>query len=1035
MITIGMLVKEDFSTRFSKISIKVIFVNKMNITFVSALYNIDNNTNSEKLLQDYEKLASSNLKLILFTDSSFKFLEKENVKIVEIPLNEVVIYSKIMKEKLLLPSKRNAEKDTQEYMALMNSKVEFLLKALEFVDTEYVGWIDAGINKIFSTSNIFNKISKYQIKDLDKILIPGAYQRQLSFNDLVEGVWWVFLGGFFILPKILINRFYNISLESINEFINKRRLAWEVNVWVDIASKHDIFEWYKADHNDTIVDVPLKFLDFDPSDINFVIKQIVEARTSGNYLHSYNLSKNVLKREKDPFSKINLELAASCLPLQKYDEGRLACERYLESSGPANVKNMILGIISSYITQPIKHESNKKIEYKLPNGYFPSSPSIIQTENGLLCNMRAVNYTIRPNGSYDIRDANNVVRTKNFLLSLTQDFDVIKDREISDNLHKLEPRFPSHIKGLEDMRIFTYKNQNYFFATCCETLNFFCPRIVFGSFNSDGEIIFIQALKIPNNDNNTCEKNWLPFVWDDEICLIYKISPLTIYSINYPEGFELKLKLQRDSSNDYEFRGSAPPIPYENGWLLTIHQVHYSTPRKYYHRFLWYNKDFTERKYSELFVFEKPQIEYNLSIVHINDKIIMGYSINDGSSQIMSISQDQLKNMLTFSHYLTNNHIDTFPDLIPARKSEGKKICLCMIVKNESKIIERCLQSCLPILDYISICDTGSTDNTVEIINNFCIKNGIPGKVHNHTWKNFGHNRTLSYQAAKEAFPDADYCLLIDADMCLKVLPDFDKSKLTAGNYLVAQLGGTLYYFNTRLINTKYNWKCVGVTHEYWSAEDSSCVTQQLLSLEMMDLGDGGCKADKFERDIRLLTQGLIDEPNNSRYMFYLAQSYHDIGEFKKAIKAYRRRIKAGGWYEEVYYSYYRIAKCKEGLKKNWSEIEQAYLDAHKYLPSRMEPLYEIGKYYQENEKYKDAYKWLKEACKIPFPQNQILFIFKDIYEFRVWDSLGISAYYVGEYQESINACIKALKSSYCGHNTERIKNNMRFSINKLKKL
>ena len=245
-----------------------------------------------------------------------------------------------------------------------------------------------------------------------------------------------------------------------------------------------------------------------------------------------------------------------------------------------------------------------------------------------------------------------------------------------------------------------------------------------------------------------------------------------------------------------------------------------------------------------------------------------------------------------------------------------------MIVKNESKIIERCLSSCLPILDYICICDTGSTDNTVELIENFCKKNNIPGKVHHHAWKNFGHNRTLSYQAAKETFPDADYCLLIDADMQLEVKPDFDKSKLTAGAYSVAQQGGTLYYFNTRLLGTQYDWKCVGVTHEYWSPQDNSCRNENLLSLRMPDHGDGNCKSDKFERDIRLLKQGLIDEPNNERYMFYLAQSYHDIGEYKEAIKWYRKRIAKGGWQEENYYSYYRIARCKLGLNRNWTEIE-----------------------------------------------------------------------------------------------------------------
>jgi tetratricopeptide (TPR) repeat protein len=152
------------------------------------------------------------------------------------------------------------------------------------------------------------------------------------------------------------------------------------------------------------------------------------------------------------------------------------------------------------------------------------------------------------------------------------------------------------------------------------------------------------------------------------------------------------------------------------------------------------------------------------------------------------------------------------------------------------------------------------------------------------------------------------------------------------------------------------------------------------------------------------------------------------------AIKWYRKRIAMGGWFEEVYYSYYRIARCKLGMKRSWGEIQQAYEEAHKYLPSRMEPVFEIGKYYQENENYPEAYKWLIKASKIPFPSDQVLFLFKDIYEFRVWDALGIAAYYIGQYQDGINACIKALKSSFCTSERERIKDNMRFSLEKLKK-
>ena len=56
-------------------------------------------------------------------------------------------------------------------------------------------------------------------------------------------------------------------------------------------------------------------------------------------------------------------------------------------------------------------------------------------------------------------------------------------------------------------------------------------------------------------------------------------------------------------------------------------------------------------------------------------------------------------------------------------------ICLNMIVKNESRIICRLLNSALPIIDAYCICDTGSTDNTIELINSFFTERKIPGEV------------------------------------------------------------------------------------------------------------------------------------------------------------------------------------------------------------------------------------------------------------------------------------------------------------------
>ena len=83
-----------------------------------------------------------------------------------------------------------------------------------------------------------------------------------------------------------------------------------------------------------------------------------------------------------------------------------------------------------------------------------------------------------------------------------------------------------------------------------------------------------------------------------------------------------------------DFRGSASLIPYKNGYVCSIHQVYHSSPRKYFHRLVWYNKDFTEMKYSKIFYFESAAIEFNLSICHSHEGLLMAYSCNDNSSKI-----------------------------------------------------------------------------------------------------------------------------------------------------------------------------------------------------------------------------------------------------------------------------------------------------------------------------------------------------------------------------------------------------------------
>ena len=219
-----------------------------------------------------------------------------------------------------------------------------------------------------------------------------------------------------------------------------------------------------------------------------------------------------------------------------------------------------------------------------------------------------------------------------------------------------------------------------------------------------------------------------------------------------------------------------------------------------------------------------------------------------------------------------------------------------MIVKNESKIITRLFDSVVDIIDSYLICDTGSTDNTVQLITDYFFKHNKPGKVIMEPFKNFEHNRTFALQAC-ENNPDIDYVLLMDADMVLMKGPQFNLGNfkdqlLTADVFHLFQGSDRFSYKNVRIVKNNMGIKYWGVTHEVISTPDGtnySQIERNILFID--DIGDGGAKADKFERDIRLLTQGLVEKPNNDRYTFYLANSYRDSGNREKAIEMYKKRI------------------------------------------------------------------------------------------------------------------------------------------------
>ena len=331
---------------------------------------------------------------------------------------------------------------------------------------------------------------------------------------------------------------------------------------------------------------------------------------------------------------------------------------------------------------------------------------------------------------------------------------------------------------------------------------------------------------------------------------------------------------------------------------------------------------------------------------------------------------------------------------IVSNKINNPTLCLNMIVKNESKIITRLFDSVLSIIDTYCICDTGSTDNTIQVIQNYFKDKNIKGKIIEAPFVNFSHNRNIALQAC---FGLSDYILFLDADMVVQI-NNFDKKYLFDSNcFTVFQGNESFFYQNLRIIKNDGLSKYIGVTHEYIDIpSDYTIFDIDKNQLFINDLGDGGSKKNKFQRDIQLLLNGLKEEPENLRYHFYLANSYYDSENYLFAINSYKKRIELGGWKEEIWYSYYRIGLCYNNMGM-FNNALSYWLDAYDYYPERIEGIYEIIKFYRINKKYKlcmDFYLICKKIINENYNKDLYLFLHNDIYTYKIFYEYTIFAAY-----------------------------------------
>jgi tetratricopeptide (TPR) repeat protein len=332
------------------------------------------------------------------------------------------------------------------------------------------------------------------------------------------------------------------------------------------------------------------------------------------------------------------------------------------------------------------------------------------------------------------------------------------------------------------------------------------------------------------------------------------------------------------------------------------------------------------------------------------------------------------------------------------QRSAAPTICLAMIVRNEARVIERCLRSVLPLIDYWVICDTGSTDGTPELITKLLA--GVPGELHHRPWRDFGSNRTEVLNLGRGT---ADYLLLIDADMTASL--NAPLGDLSADAYLT-RCADECEYWAPRLIRGKRTWRYVGATHEYLDAAEPYS-DERLPAITFTHFADGGSRADRLPRDKALLEAQLRGTPDDARTVFYLAQTLRDLGDHDEAISLYLRRARMGGFAEEAFYAAYQA-----GVLTAASDPIAAMpllFDAWQLRPGRAEPLVEIARIARDHGWFHLAHAVTTVGLRTP-PCEDRLFVHRRVYDWELRFEHAIACYWTGDYEAALIANDEVLR-------------------------
>jgi len=312
---------------------------------------------------------------------------------------------------------------------------------------------------------------------------------------------------------------------------------------------------------------------------------------------------------------------------------------------------------------------------------------------------------------------------------------------------------------------------------------------------------------------------------------------------------------------------------------------------------------------------------------------------------------------------------------------------LCMIVKDEEEVLERCLESVKGIFDEIIIVDTGSQDKTKEIAQKYT------DLIYDFVWcDDFSKARNYAFSKAT-----SDYIMWLDADDILekednlklqtlkKDMPNVDVVMMPYHIAFDKSGRPTFSYYRERLLKRENNFKWHDPVHEYLEIY-GNIITEDISVTH---------KKEKNYTDRNLKIYQSMEknkQPFSPRNLYYYGRELIDHKKYTKATTILKRFLKTNGWIEDKMNASLLLYQITQEPSYLWNTFE--------YDIPRSKVLYFIATYFLQKKKYEQAIYWYTSILKLP--KRQMVSFYEEEYdEFFPCLQLCVCYYQLNNYKKA----------------------------------